>query len=263
MDHPDVGFEALRRWCYAVPGAAIAAGGSLDWRPLSDRATAAAAVDAEATLAWIIAAFRTRRDSATADWQANDLPHAKAMAVDVITSGKGATLMSDAGLLVDRDGMNKPLATNALWYAVLELLAAELKITGDPQGDHFERLAGRFRRSFARWNLNDPAHAPGTTLLLITLPYSPVARTKQRQVAAGGQEIATDNALLQTWRIEANAVIAKPAEAATIVAPLGSDPFPKPLTADEAIELLGQLQATPEQLARAEISRVLKRFAAK
>ncbi|HVT81291.1 MAG TPA: hypothetical protein VHM90_11605, partial [Phycisphaerae bacterium] len=68
----------------------------------------------------------------------------------------------------------------------------------DPSGDHFERLAGRFRRSFAKACWCDehnrlcppevrtqPDHGglPDAEQVLITmLPTSPLPRTKQREI---------------------------------------------------------------------------------
>ena len=123
----------------------------------------------------------------------------------ILSAGVGDVRMDDGGLLVGPAG-SSALRLNALWYSALETCAADLKTVRDHAGDHFERLAGRFRRSFVKayWCDThgcicppevrppvDPAVPPsddhGTLpeadqLLLTLLPTSPIPRTKQRQL---------------------------------------------------------------------------------
>ena len=97
---------------------------------------------------------------------------------------------------------------NALWYFALEMTAQTLQHplpsggAKDPSGHHFERLAGRFRRSFAKhfwceehgclcsptaaWRGGaDHGFLPDPDQLLITMfTVSPLPRTKQRQILA-------------------------------------------------------------------------------
>ncbi|MGN6369084.1 MAG: amylo-alpha-1,6-glucosidase [Phycisphaerae bacterium] len=133
-------------------------------------------------------------------------PLAKRVLQELISSaGVGDVRMDDGGLLVGPAG-SPTLRLNALWYSALETCAADLKTVRDPAGDHFERLAGRFRRSFVKayWcdahgcicppEMRAPADpaAPGpenhgalpnaNQLLLTFLPASPIPRTKQRQL---------------------------------------------------------------------------------
>ena len=137
-------------------------------------------------------------------------PLTKKVLQELISSaGVGDVRMDDGGLLVGPAG-SQALRLNALWYSALESTAADLKIARDPAGDHFERLAGRFRRSFVKsyWcdvhgcictpDVRPPAPAPGDPppanqddhgtlpdadqLLLTLLPASPIPRTKQRQL---------------------------------------------------------------------------------
>jgi glycogen debranching enzyme len=112
--------------------------------------------------------------------------------------------MNDGGLLLASGKGADPaaLARNALWYNALAILAEELRKVGDHTGDHFDRLAGRFRRSFMKsfWcephqsfcdaterQREDHAAAPLAAfnpdqLLLLILPMSAIPRTKQRQI---------------------------------------------------------------------------------
>ena len=114
--------------------------------------------------------------------------------------GVGGVTMDHGGLLMVSPGKNpaEALRFNALWYSALESTAEDLRKAQDPSGDHFERLAGRFRRTFVKtyWceghNRICPPHArengshgeiPDADQLLLTiLPVSPVPRTKQRQL---------------------------------------------------------------------------------
>jgi hypothetical protein len=135
-------------------------------------------------------------------------PLAKKVLQELISSaGVGEVRMDDGGLLVGPAG-SPALRLNALWYSALETSAADLKTVRDHAGDHFERLAGRFRRSFVKayWcdthgcicppevrptgdaaaaNPDNHGAVPDADQLLLTfLPASPIPRTKQRQLLA-------------------------------------------------------------------------------
>src|SRR6185437_2265351 len=98
--------------------------------------------------------------------------------------------MGGDGLLSLGEGSaQKPVGLNALWFSVMSLLAEELTRVKDPMDDHFDRLAGRFRRSFTKlfWCdahrcLCEPRvqmgvdhlrwHADPDQLLAVVLPFS-------------------------------------------------------------------------------------------
>ncbi|HUO08670.1 MAG TPA: hypothetical protein VM008_10250 [Phycisphaerae bacterium] len=152
------------------------------------------------------------------------LPLTKKVLQELISSaGVGGVRMDDGGLLADASG-SQTLRLNALWYSALETSAADFKRLRDPSGDHFERLAGRFRRSFQKAYWCDahgricppefrPATEPGATppapastkpddhgslpdadqLLLTFLPASPIPRTKQRQLLQAVRNRALGN----------------------------------------------------------------------
>ena len=134
------------------------------------------------------------------------LPLTKKILQELISSaGVGDVRMDDGGLLVGPVG-SAALRLNALWYSALETSAADFKAVLDPVGDHFERLAGRFRRSFVKayWceahgsictpesrpagegtatGMDDHGVMPNADQLTLTfLPASPIPRTKQRQL---------------------------------------------------------------------------------
>jgi hypothetical protein len=141
------------------------------------------------------------------------LPLAKKVLHELISSaGIGGVRMDDGGVLAEASG-TQTLRLNALWYSALETSAADFKTWRDPSGDHFERLAGRFRRSFVKAYWCDahgcicppetrPAIEPGAIapaassigpddhgtlpnadqLMMTFLPASPIPRTKQRQL---------------------------------------------------------------------------------
>ncbi len=135
-------------------------------------------------------------------WRNKFLPVIKRIAQTLIAEGLEDIAMTDAGLV---RGMGKsesyPMAFNALWYSTLAMLAEELAKAGDRSASHFDRLAARFRRSFVKMFLcarhsclcqplvqQSPGHdnlsfvPDPDQLLFIVLPFSPLARTKQRQV---------------------------------------------------------------------------------
>jgi hypothetical protein len=121
------------------------------------------------------------------------------------SSGAQETVrMDDSGMLGGISGA-RGLRLNALWYAGLEIMAERLHALRDPAGDHFERLAGRFRRSFTKayWcddhacvclpSQNGEAHRPlpvADQVVLSILGASPIPRTKQRQALLRVKEAA-------------------------------------------------------------------------
>ena len=145
------------------------------------------------------------------------LPLCKQIVQAFITDqGMDGVRMDDGGMLVGagtakpNPALALPLRLNALWYTALESTGQALRgqppmgvpaaagTRNDPSGDHFERLAGRFRRSFAKafWcdehnricpieHRTEPNHGalPDAEQVLITmLPSSPLPRTKQREI---------------------------------------------------------------------------------
>jgi hypothetical protein len=154
--------------------------------------------DLEASL-WFVRAGHVYGKNAEADRdfvQGVLLPRGKRIVQGVISGidEAGTVRMDDGGMLVSAG--NGALRLNALWYAALEAVAEGLHTAGDRAGDHFERLAGRFRRSFAKayWcEAHGCVCVPGTReeghgalpladqVLLSVLPSSPIPRTKQRQ----------------------------------------------------------------------------------
>jgi hypothetical protein len=161
--------------------------------------------DAATTFWFAHAAYAYVRASGDrATWDNALLPLVKRIAQTLISSSLGDTTMTDAGLVVESAAKDAyPLGLNTLWYSTLTMLAEELAKVGDASGSHFDRLAGRFRRSFAKmfWCaphqcLCDPrskaaaGHYKVTfvpapdQLLAVVLPFSPVAQTKQRQIVA-------------------------------------------------------------------------------
>jgi hypothetical protein len=140
--------------------------------------------------------LRASKDQAT--WAAALLPLIKRAAQGMISGKFDTTTMSDGGLLMG--AAEEPMYANALWYNTLGILAEQLPLVADRAGDHFERLGGRFRRSYLKafWCeqhacLCDtavrtlPEHdagdylPPASQALNATLPFSAIPRTKQRQ----------------------------------------------------------------------------------
>ena len=158
-----------------------------------------------ATNLWFVhAAYTYYRASEDQDtWRKTLLPVVKRIAQAFISNGLGDITMTDAGLLLRGPAGSEcyPMALNALWYLLLSLLAEELPKVGDASGHHFDLLAGRYRRSFAKTFLcaaheclceprvqrnaahDKPSFVPDPDqLLFVVLPFSPLARTKQRMV---------------------------------------------------------------------------------
>lgn len=132
--------------------------------------------------AWLF--HQERKDVAL--WRGDLLPAIRKHAQEFISAQPPR--MNDGGLLVDAESGLSGVALNALWYNMLMILATELK--GEPAADHFDRLAGRFRRSFLKlyWQgemLGDNGGpTDGSQLLAATLAHSAVPRTKQRQLVS-------------------------------------------------------------------------------
>lgn len=158
--------------------------------------------------------------------------------------------MNDGGLLVDAESGLTGVALNALWYNMLMILATELK--GEPAADHFDRLAGRFRRSFLKlyWQgemLGDAGLGTpdGSQLLAATLTHSAVPRTKQRQlVSAVTRALPADApALHRVWLAEAIWIMGEGSASA----------------ADEARKVFAQASAgSIDDFAQAEAARVVR-----
>jgi len=150
----------------------------------------------------------TFNDSYYAD---NLLPFCKRIIQQIIAAQAPGARMDDGGLLWQTPltpGPNPapPVAQpstrlNALWHSVLETTATQLTAHGDKTGDHFERLAGRFTRSFTKtfWCETHKCICPPDRrtvdshgiafpdregLLFISLPSAPTPKTKQRLVVA-------------------------------------------------------------------------------
>lgn len=205
--------------CQSIPGYLLTSGqcdtaraALIDLSQMAKHAFLPARVDRQgksdllATLWFAHTAYAyTRATNDAATWQEVFLPLIKRAVQTLISEGCENVRMDDGGLLSpgsDADTGVTPLSMgfNALWYSTLAMLAEELSSIKDHAGDHFERLAGRFRRSFTKaywcsahgWlcdpeqqktdehggsPLPDPAQ-----LLIAILPFSPIPRTKQRQV---------------------------------------------------------------------------------
>jgi hypothetical protein len=162
--------------------------------------------DLAATLWFARAAYQFHKAAPSPAWKDSLLPLLKKSVQTIVSSAASGVRMDDGGLLATSTGIC-PVGTNALWYFMLSMLAEELHAIKDHAGDHFERLAGRFRRSFSKafWCsahgfLCDPElqkstdHATADTLpdptqlLIATLPFSPIPRTKQRQIVLAVRE---------------------------------------------------------------------------
>jgi hypothetical protein len=149
------------------------------------------------------------------------IPLCKSIAQAFISGdGLRGIRMDDGGLLVGKIAPHDSLRVNALWYATLEMTAQVLQggVGGkkDPAGNHFERLAGRFRRSFAKafWCedhgcICSPAarsieghagsdHLEPDQILIAVLPVSPLPRTKQRQVVSRLERAVTNGGIRYT-----------------------------------------------------------------
>jgi hypothetical protein len=133
------------------------------------------------------------------------MPTAKKILHQFISGAIDGVRMDDGGVLTGGAVSADDLRINALWYNALDMTAQLLK---EPPAvpsardlnasNHFDRLAGRFRRSFAKafWcaehncicppavrSKPDHGKLPDPDQLLVTiLPASPLPRTKQRQI---------------------------------------------------------------------------------
>lgn len=190
-----------------IPGQLIAAGRLDDafavLKALSQRPMSTAEALWFTRAAWLF--HQEKKDAAL--WRQELLPAIRKQALDFISAQPPR--MNDGGLLVDSESGLTGVAINALWYNMLMILATELK--GEPAADHFDRLAGRFRRSFLKlyWQgdmLGESSQTvDGSQLLAATLAHSAVPRTKQRQlVNAVHKNLPADAPMLhRVWLAEA------------------------------------------------------------
>jgi hypothetical protein len=252
------GFPAEQRWWALLAAAPAAFGADLEGlRQVLAAAHADAGDgallpgndpdgDVEASLWFLQAAHAfSQRGGDGAFVRETLLPRAKKIVQSVIAGAHGSVRMDDGGMLVAEEA--DALRLNGLWYAALETLGDGLRAVGDRAGDHFERLAGRFRRSFAKayWcethgsvctpggANRDENHKAAATLpaadqvLLSVLPASPIPRTKQRQallrvkstaLGAVGVKVERDGVVLESvvhrlWLARALAATAENAAA--------------------------------------------------
>ena len=129
----------------------------------------------------------------------------------LITAGNASTQLTwmDAacGGVVFTPRFGKAVEINALWYAALTGLSAALKTDDKPRSDHFDKLAARVKRAFAKnfWNEEhnyladvvwtddqgidhrDDAIRPNQ-IFAVSLPDSPIPQTLQKQVLAKVRE---------------------------------------------------------------------------
>ena len=164
-------------------------------------------MEVDANLWFIAAAHAYQKAGAdVAMFNAHLLPVMKRIVQGLISGpggeaggGIAGARMDDGGMLTVEGAGPQAMRLNALWYNAIETLAATLLAGGDRTGDHYERLAGRFRRSFAKtyWcddhgcicgpeaRANDGHGADFPELeqlLCVMLPESPIPKTKQRQI---------------------------------------------------------------------------------
>jgi hypothetical protein len=251
------GFPGEQRWWALLAAAPAAFGGDLEGlRHVLAAAHADAGdkallpgedqgSDLEASLWFLQAAHAfSQRGGDPAFVRETLLPRAKKIVQTVIAGAHSSIRMDDGGMLVAEDA--DALRLNGLWYAALETLGEGLRAVGDRAGDHFERLAGRFRRSFAKayWcethgsvctpggANRDESHKAAATLpaadqvLLSVLPASPIPKTKQRQallrvksaLGAVGVKVERDGMVLESvvhrlWLARALAATAENAAA--------------------------------------------------
>jgi len=146
------------------------------------------------------------------------LPLCKRIIQEFISeNGIGGVRMDDGGMLMIKAGKEEQprpaaLRLNALWYSALETTSQALHGANslghtmdkngarDRTGEHFQRLAGRFRRAFTKacWCAEHNRICPPESrvkdhhgalpdaeqLLMTVLPVSPLPRTKQREAIA-------------------------------------------------------------------------------
>lgn len=172
-------------------------------------------VDGEGTLWLICAAHLYARAGGDKELSTKLLEISKRGLQEFISAkGLGGITMDNGGMLVPgpEQSTSDAIRLNSLWYSALESTAADLGAVKPGSGDHFERLAGRFRRTFAKSHWCDchncvcPPHVrdngkhgelPSADQLLLTmLPASPVPRTKQRQLVQAVREKTVTDAKL-------------------------------------------------------------------
>ena len=219
-------------FCASVPGAFIHSGdvsgagealrgmaelageGLIPNLPVEDLAKGASGPDLEGNL-WFIRAVHLYQLSPgdAALYQEALLPLVKRIIQAIISGAAGGfagARMDDGGMLIVEGAWERTTRLNALWYNAIESISQTLRAGRDPSGDHFERLAGRFRRSFAKafWCESDGiictpelrkveghrATLPDVEqLLFVILPTSPIPKTKQRSVLQALRERTVGN----------------------------------------------------------------------
>ena len=278
--------DALAARCASIPGKMFSNGVAFARRELEEILTAKAHKgvlpgsgkrgNVFANL-WFVRAAHEFADAAAKDPHAAEylayatdklLPACKAIVQEFISDkGMNGVRMDDSGMLAQVGSKAKgasALRLNALWYAALEVTGQALRgLTpmgkghpghtgmGRHTGDHFERLAGRFRRAFSKafWcdqhdricnpELRDqPDHGTvpdGEQLLLTMLPASPLPRTKQREIlsqidARAGESMGVkvvdpqhglvDSPLFRAWLAQGYAVDGDMRKVAAVARPL-------------------------------------------
>jgi len=165
--------------------------------------------------------------------------------MDGIWMDDGGTLSGLARRGRKNAALAAPLRLNALWYAALETTGLALRgltpmgagqHAKDSTGDHFERLAGRFRRAFTKayWceehqRVCPPELRAGNThgdipdaeqLILIVLPVCPIPRTKQLGILAQMEKGAQSPVGL--WVRHAEGLVESPLHRAWLAQALGN-----------------------------------------
>jgi hypothetical protein len=189
------------------------------------------------------------------------------------TAGGGAVRMDDGGLLIlPPENASQTVRLNALWYSALESTGTDLKAAGDRVADHFERLAGRFRRSFAKaywsdahgciWTPESRSSADGGAVppeaalpdadqvLLTVLCASPIPRTKQRQLLqqVQTQAVPTGSSGVRLRHPE-HGVVESPLHLIWLALGLVASADPAGSGVEEARRLLAPLSALRGQMA--------------
>jgi hypothetical protein len=296
----------LSRGDVAAAGAAIeeivaASGGGLVPGNLT-RTARDGAPDAEGNL-WFVRAAQAFRQVAgeqeTAAYHGRVAPLIKRIIQACITGegwGRTGTRMDDGGLLVVEGSGSRAMRINGLWYHALETAGVTLREMGDPMADHFERLAWRFRRSFAKQYWCDEhgfvcgpearkreghgADLPdGEQLLFVMLPSSPFPRTKQRQIVQAmkarlvgqvgmklggpGEATGRESALHRAWLAEGLVLTAESrasvlGEARELMRPLQELLAARGAVAAEYAD--GKAVGRPDAVATAEVMGVINRL---